>query len=400
MAVTQLNLVRFTKMSAVAMAILLSLYYATSDGVMDASGHVLGRDFLNFYTGGELLATGEWHTLFNGRAYLDVLRASYGEDYPTHNWSYPPSIFIFSRIAATLPYLLALTLWYASGIAFVAVAVRALKLDMIWAALIVFSPAGMLNVLAGQNGYFTASLITLAIVYAAQKPKIISAASWAMLTIKPHLGLVALPMLVAQRNWYVIIMGGVCLIPLIGVSIVMWGVEPWHLFFDYTVAQQRFVIENWGGFIYTLVPTGFMQGRLLSSDIGMIYSLHAVYAIIAAFLAVRAWPGRKADHRLWLAWFVVSTFIMLPYSFLYDLVVFQVVLALYATQPEKLFHMSKEWSQRLWMLGWLLPILTIAIAMALRLQAVPLFLLFILWRLGVAKRSETALQLDAGTASD
>ncbi|MDO6591268.1 MULTISPECIES: glycosyltransferase family 87 protein [Rhodobacterales] len=400
MAVAQLNLVRFATISAAAMALLLSFYYELSDGVLDISGHVLGRDFLNFYTGGELLASGEWQTLFDGLAYMDVIGESYGDNYPSHNWSYPPSIFIFSRIAVTMPYMLALALWYTCGVISIAFAVRALKLDMIWVALVVFSPAGMLNILAGQNGYFTASLITLAIVYAAQKPKIISATSWAMLTIKPHLGLVALPMLVAQRNFYIIIMGGVCLIPLIGVSIVMWGVEPWYLFFDYTVAQQRLVIENWRGFIYVLVPTGFMQGRMLSFDTGIVYFFHAVYAITAAFLSVRAWPGRKADHRLWLAWFVVSTFIMLPYSFLYDLVVFQVVLALYAAQPEKLFYISKKWSQWLWMLGWLLPILTIPIVFVLKLQVLPLFLLFTLWRLGVAKRSETALQLDAGTASE
>ncbi len=174
-------------------------FYASRSGVEPwDNGHVIGRDFINLYTAGALLAEGNFAPLFSGSDYMAVIRGNWGDDYPVHNWSYPPTLFWPALFFSHFGYYVGLFAWYLLGILLIVLAVRALGLNPLWTVFIVLSPAGALNILAGQNGFIVGALIVFACVHLTRRP-ILAGLSWAILTMKPHLGIVALPLLFAGR---------------------------------------------------------------------------------------------------------------------------------------------------------------------------------------------------------
>lgn len=373
----------FLAISSAICLLLLAWYYVASRSGFepDPSSLIVGRDFINMYVGGGLIADGNVAPLYSQNDYTRVIREMYGEDYPVHNWSYPPTLFWPAMLFSQFEYYLSLSLWILFGASLMLLTTRVLGLNPIWALVIFLSPAGVLNLVAGQNGYVTAALMTLAFAFAAQRPAI-SGLNWAILTMKPHLGLVALPLLFFNRQWRVIIFGGTAFLLLVGSTLVVWGVEPWKQFLSYTTRQQRVVLENWDGLMYFIVPTGFMQGRLWGIEISSSYILHALIAGVGTWLAWRAWPDRATELRRLLTWFVVTTFLILPYSFLYDLVVFQIVLVLWIKDPEALFILKPSTSRILWKLFWMLPFLSFSVADTTSIQIGPIVFAFMLWRLG------------------
>ncbi|PRY76000.1 uncharacterized protein DUF2029 [Yoonia maritima] len=390
------SLKRLTWFSWASVALMISIgltYFISAENGRDFAGLVLGRDFLNLYTAGGLLAEDKVGVLFSQNAYMEVITERYGDDYSAHNWSYPPTVFWVAIVVAKLPYMLALLGWYIVGVALIAVAVRALELDGKWVLFIVLSPAGLLNIIAGQNGFITASLLCFAFCYS-QRSVVRSGVSWALLTFKPHLGIVAIPMLIVRHEWRLIGCGAIAFGLLVFATVLVWGTEPWNMFFSITAEQQRLVLENWRGAINLLVPTGFMQGRMFNFGTGDAYLLHAAYALVAVLLSIRALPLRDVCVRSWLTWFTLTTFSVLPYYFLYDLVVFHIMLAMYVRDPEKLFGLSPKASELAWAFMWLMPVIGTVIALVLSVHLFPLLLLCMLWQQRLLRHQERQLALD------
>lgn len=369
--------------TAIVSAWILFAYGVSLDGLRDVNGHLVGRDFLNLHVAGSLMNKGEAEILLDRFAYLDALRAMVGDpDYPIHSWSYPPLLLPLAQGLALLPYPAALAVWTVGGTLALALAGRMLGLGSGWAWLVLASPAATICLLAGQNGLFAAALMAGAVGLAHRGQVVRAAGCWTLLAAKPHLGALALPMLLRQRNYRVILATAALLGALVAATTGLYGPDPWIAFFTRTTALQRHVVETWEGAIVFTMPTLFMQGRMLGLPIPTAYLLHGVGALLAVALLLRSLPQRDGNVRIWLTWFTLGTFLLLPYSFLYDLVALQLVLALWRDDPEGLFGVaSRRLAVALWATAWLLPYLSIALAAAAGVQIVPLALALMLWRL-------------------
>ncbi len=386
----------FAGLIAVLGAAVLAVYFVSAADLVDTSGQRVGRDFLNLHVAGTLIGEGRVAALFDGAAYLAALREIVGDpDYPDHNWSYPPLVFPLAQAVAALPYALALALWHAAGIAAVVAAARVLGLCATWGAVVAFSPAGVLAIYTGQNGLFAAALVAVAVHLGQAGRPVAAGLAWAVLAAKPHLGLVVLPMLGVQRRPGVILAGGVFLALGIGATLALYGPEPWQRFLADTAPQQRAVVERGEGLLLWLMPSFFIQGRLWGLGLSGAYALHALGALLALVLLARSLPERRGTGRGtgrdWLTWLVLGTFLLLPYSFFYDVVVYQLVLALWHRTPGRLFAMAEgKAACYLWALAWLMPVVGIASAAYLGLQPMPFFLMVLLWRRAIAGRQVPA----------
>ena len=382
---------RLAMMTATLLSVFLGLYYLTSDQGYDFTGHIIGRDFANIHLGGQLVGQGQADVLFEPDRYEAAMRQWLGDDYSAHNWSYPPSLFAFAELLAQIPYFWSLLLWVGGGVLALALAARQAGLSPIWIALIVLSPAGAWNLVAGQNGFFLAAFIVFAVQAGHRGATVPSSVSWALATIKPHLGLLALPMVLGQRR-YAVLVGtalGVCV--LVGLSVLLYGADPWVKFFEVTSAQQRDVAETWRGQLLYTMPTAFMQGRLLDLPLAWSYGLQGFVAVLGVWLLWRAWPGQGGTSRDWLTWLVIGTFVMLPYSFVYDMVLLQFALALWGRDPESLLRMQdKNKAMFVWGLVWMSPLILVFVAVFTKIQFGPILLLWLLWRLGEARPDSTA----------
>lgn len=356
----------------------------------DAAGLLLGRDFLNLHFAGTLLGQGEMPTLFDQAAYVEAMQAHLGRDYTVHNWSYPPHMFPLAQLAAWLPYFVALGLWTLGGLALTCLGARLAGVPLVWLAPVVLSPAVTVNLLAGQNGTYTAGLLLLALVLAERRRWLGAGLCWALLTVKPHLGLLALPMVLLRRQWRIVAAGAICLSVIVALTLALYGAEPWQLFFTETTAQQRVVVEQWRGLLLKLMPTTFIAGRLAGLETGTAYLLHGGVAVLTLLLLWRSWPGQGGTLRDWITWFSLGTFLLLPYSFYYDLVILQVMLVLWVGEPRALFPTrSQAVAQIAWYAAWFLPYLCYLAAFAWSLQPAPVLLLLMLSG-RVMARSRTA----------
>jgi len=353
------------------------------NGGTDFDRLIVGRDFVNMYFGGSLIADGHFATLADQEAYLTSLREWAGPDYLVHYWSYPPLMFPPAEGFAALPYPIALALWTGLGGAAIVGALRYAGLRSGWAALICLSPAGLVNLLAGQNGFFTAALTVTGLVATLHQQSVLAGASWTLLTIKPHLGVLILPLLICRRETRVFLIGALLFLVFLGITIFVYGPDSWLAFFDRTLPQQRWVAETWSGGLEALMPTFFMQVRSMGLGLTSAYALHICGATLTVLLLIRAWPERSAAPREWLAWLVCGTYLILPYSFIYDLVIFQILLALWHDAPERMFRTDRAMLARyLWIALWILPLLSILIMAIIGVQVLPFVLLALLWRLG------------------
>ncbi len=373
--------------AAIATAILSSwilfAYGVSLDGLRDVNDHVVGRDFLNLHVAGSLINRGEAEILLDPYAYLDALRAMVGDpEYPIHNWSYPPLLLPLAQGLALLPYPVALAVWTVGGALALALSGRMLGLGSGWVWLVLAPPGATICLSAGQNGLYAAALMAGAVGLALRGRDVRASACWTLLAAKPHLGALALPMLLRQRNHRVILATTALLGALVAATIGLYGPDPWVAFFTRTTALQRQVVETWEGAIVFTMPTLFMQGRMLGLPIPTAYLLHGMGALLAVALLLRSLPQRDGNARIWLTWFTLGTFLLLPYSFFYDLVALQLVLALWRDDPEGLFGVAdRRLAVALWAAAWLLPYLSVAVALVAGLQIVPLALALMLWRM-------------------
>jgi hypothetical protein len=377
---------------------LIYWYLLESNAGYDAFDHVLGRDFLNIYFAGHLIGTGRSEILFDLHAYDDALLSWIGHVYAPHNWSYPPSIFPIALGLSKLPYNMALLIWHAVGIVLLILAMRAVDLSKSWQAAILFSPPATANLLAGQNGFYSAALLVLALVCSHAGRKWPAALSWAALTLKPHLGLMALPLLLKAKRYGVILLTGLVTLLMIAVTGILFGFENWYRFLTDTAAIQRLVMESLGGLGVLVMPTWFIQARIFNFPMPWCYGLQAVMALPAIWFLWRSLPSEKSDVRDWLTWSVLGLYCLLSYYFIYDLVAFAVMLALWAREPEKLFDLPYAVLARgCWLLFWLLAYLTALIVQYRHIHIAPLFMLWLLWRYSrhVHSRSETSAVTDA-----
>lgn len=360
---------------------ILVFYFSQGTVLIDYTGHLFGHDFVNVYLGGNLLESGNTDTLFDQSRYMEALHNWLGPTYPIHNWSYPPTMFWIAEAVSKLPYMAAFISWTLLGLLAISLTIRALGHSWIWVFCVAFSPAATWNIFAGQNGFFTASFLTLAILFATRNRPITAAFFWALATVKPHLGLLALPMLILNKHMRIILVGGIIFAGMVVLTALRYSSDSWIKFFTVTTKQQKLVVENWSGILESMMPTMFMQGRLAGLSLTTSYLLHFGFAIICVWLLYRAWDNCKHDIRGLITWFALGTFLLLPYSFVYDLVLFQIMLILWSKEPEKLFHIqSHDRATLLWMQFWMLPYLSYALASLANIQITPLMLIWLLTR--------------------
>jgi hypothetical protein len=291
------------------------------DGLLEAHGrNTVGRDFINIWTAGHLALRGDVATLGDLQAYPAFQRALF--DAPKldfHMWSYPPHLLPFTIPFALLPYPLALAVWNLGGIAaFLAAAVGGLPRAEQWRGALVLAPVIAVNVIAGQNGLFTAALAVGAWRSLDRAP-ILAGLLLALLTVKPQLGPMIALMLLIERRWLTIGVALAATAALVGLSALWFGIEAWRQWLTVILPFQSSlaVIDGGVSLHHLMMPTVFVTARLLDVPGPWASGLHAASVIVA--LGLLAWAVRRGDaRRRWIVALIAAACLS-PYLFIYDL---------------------------------------------------------------------------------
>lgn len=164
-------------------------------------GQILGRDFITFWVGAVLFWRGHAQQLFDPVICFGLLREVTGKDIATAWFSYPPNSLLLLFPLAALPYFPALFLWLAGPFTLLAGLLRRyLAIDWPIILALLLSPASVVNICAGQNGFLSALLFCGGFLMLERRP-ILAGILFGLLAYKPQIGLILPFLLIAGKYW-------------------------------------------------------------------------------------------------------------------------------------------------------------------------------------------------------
>ena len=318
-----------TLLGAALLCMALTHYYLPTAGMYDISGYLIGRDFVNVWAAACLLLSGDIDLAYHASTFLAVLRDFTNNALPFHNWSYLPNIHFFILPFGLLPYSAALLLWSLLGLTAYLIAARSqLRVrHAVWPLLLIATaPASLVNLISGQNGFYTAALFLGGFSLLNRRPWV-AGLLFGLLTIKPHLGILIPFALILIGQWRAFSAAAITALLLAASSAAIWGVDLWQQYFTSIAPYQRGLLEQFHGFYTLMMPGSYAAARV--AGLGHIPALviHAAGALLAAALSLRILVREGASPRAVFA-LALATILITPYGYNYDLTAVSAALAL------------------------------------------------------------------------
>ena len=287
--------------------------------IIDAVGHGIPTDFINVYSAGMLARDGvpaqAWDWGLQKQIQIAVLGQSYEGNFA---WHYPPPFLFVAKALAYLPYVAAYIGWAAISFVPFAFAMRAVVGRPLGWLLAGACPVVLTNVLVGQNGFLTASLIGGFLILLPMRP-ILAGICLGLLSYKPQYGLLFPLVLIATAQWRAFVSAGITVAMLVAVSWLAFGTDSWQAFFHWMpMVSQAFLVE--GRAPWFKLQSLYAMVRFLGGGETLGWALQ--YALIAAVVVtmVVLWRSR-VRYALKAAGLACGTLLVTPYLFLYDVMV-------------------------------------------------------------------------------
>ena len=318
----------------------LIVYMAVTDFMTMKNGvirgaELWGRDFINLWTGGKLINAGDYTTLYTQKAFAAFQQSLFGP-LDLHVYSYPPTGFPIASLFSLLPYPVALGAWLAGTGALFLWAVRPYWPNNGWPLwLALLTPAALVNIWAGHFGFFFGALFLFAFRWLDARP-VLAGAIIGLFAIKPQLAVLIPLVLLLRGNWCAIVSAAVSTVLTVLLSGLIYGWSAWEAFLTRATGKQVSVIDAQGAFFGKMSASAATSVLDLGGGWTLALAAQAVLAMLGIALVVIAARRRIRIDRLALLT-ATCTFLVLPYSINYDLVVVcigaWVVMADYSSAP-------------------------------------------------------------------
>ena len=309
---------------AIFFAAVWTIYIATINLPLDRLHDVVGRDFVNTWAAARFALQGHPQSDFGFVHYNQLLHQMFGFGLFRRNWSYPPHLLLFIWPLGLLGYLPALALWTLGGIAAYAWAgMRGLSAK--GQIFLLVAPAAAINIMCGQNGFFTAALLSAAIANWDRRPAL-SGILFGLLSVKPQLILLIPVVLVLTGRWRCLFWAGATTVVLFVATGLVFGFDVWTAYLHIAVPIQSGVLEHGTKLMLYMMPTPFINIRILQLPLAVAWAIQ-IFISTLAFAAV-VWTFRKPrDPLLSIALLLTASLVFSPYSFNYDMMALMIVLA-------------------------------------------------------------------------
>lgn len=308
-------------LAALFIALALTLYgqlILESEDLFTKAGPIIGGDFIVFHHAAKAAGAPEMTAIYEMSTLKAELEAAYpGKGDFNFAWMYPPTMSLIISPFAAPPYLLSFTLWvaiFAGAFFFTMTRMWPDKWALLFAAT---SPAVFQGVITGQNGFFTATLMTLAGAFASRRP-ILAGVAAGLLTVKPQLGLLIPVAFLAAGCWRAFAAAAVTALLLAAASLVAYGADSWIGFFQAITAHGARMAD--AGFPFNKLVTPFGLVTMLGASAKFAGAVQIFASLGLAAYVFIIWR-RVEDWDLRLAALATSAMLATPYSFYYELVI-------------------------------------------------------------------------------
>ncbi len=294
--------------------------------ILDPHGLGIPTDFTNVYAAGRLALEGHAAQAYDWEIHKAAQEAVLGQSFDGYfGWHYPPPYLFVAAALARLPYAAAFATWVAVSAVPYAIVVRRLAGDPAGWLIAAGCPLALHNVMIGQNGFLTATLIGAAVLMMPKRPWL-AGVCVGLLIYKPQYGLMFPVALLAGRQWRAIAGAALTAAVLVIASCAAFGTETWTAFFDWLprVSQALLVMGE--------AQFGKMQSvltlvRYLGGGDALARTLQGAASLGAAIALGAIWWSRAA-HDIKAAALATAALIATPYLFPYDMVVLALPVAL------------------------------------------------------------------------
>jgi Glycosyltransferase family 87 len=326
-----------------------------------------GGDFNQFYAASLMAAHGNIVDIYNPQLIQSMTLKATGIDLPYY-WLYPPTYLIFLLPFSQFPYLLSLSLWIFILLTCYFLTVYHIAPKSITLFITLAFPATFINILAGQNGFISASLLGMGLCLLETRP-FLGGILLGIISYKPQLFILIPLALIAGGQWRALMGAASSVMGLALISVLAFGLSPWKEFYR-TIPSALAILRNAQGNLPKML--GVFPSTLLMGGGPTLGWLLQGLIMIAAVAAV-TWVWREGLPYLRNSLLVVSILLFTPYGFYYDLTLLALPLAWIGWEGYTQGWLPGE--QMALCLGWLLPSLLICYMLGIILPIAPLILL-------------------------
>jgi hypothetical protein len=351
-------------------------------GLLDPLGRPLGTDFLAFYTGSQLALEDQAATAYDYPKFRDAQADIIATDPPPLYWLYPPIFFLFILPLALFPYIIAWWGWiFFTGLGYTAI-IKKIYPDKLTLTVTLAFPGTIQNILQGQNGFLSVSLIGGGLLLLPSRP-LSAGFLFGLMTFKPHLALLLPVALLAARQWVALCGFFAGSVGLIGISLIVFGFDIWLIYFK-NILFAAHMLQGGGAPLFK-VPTTFALAMLLGADLGAARVLQIVVSLAVLVTIFWLWSRPTIPFPAKAAGLAIGCLLFTPYVYDYDLVILAIPIAIMA--KEMAFHGTDVYGKGCLVIAWLAPLLLPIIAAAIKVQLGPIVLgLFLYIVLRTARR--------------
>jgi hypothetical protein len=288
-------------------------------------------------------------------------RAVFGLDTPFYGWHYPPFFLAVAGALSTLPYLPALVLWQAAGLALYLFAMahllRGAAPDRRWLLYALAFPAVFVNLTHGQNGFLTAALFAGAIALLDKRP-FAAGILFGLLAYKPQFAVLIPLVLAATARWRCFAAAGATVAALVLFATLTFGADIWSAFLASTHFSRTAVLEQ-GGTGFEKIQSVFAAIRLWGGSIDLAYAAQAVATFGVAAALVVLWRS-QASMAAKGAGLCLGALLATPYCLDYDMMLLAPAIALLAVDGRA--HGFFPYEKTVLAALWLVPIMARGVA--------------------------------------
>jgi hypothetical protein len=315
-------------------AFVLCHFYRSAGWLVSPSGAPIYTDFTTCWVAGMEALHREVASLYDPAEFQKIQTTLLGEQkflYP--NWPYPPTFSLIMAPFALLPYLWSFVTWTSITLLGCITVVYLIVRRSPAIPLVLASPFTLWNILAGQNGFLTASLLGASLLFLERRP-VLAGVFIGCLTYKPQFGILLPVALVAAKQWRAVATAVATSALLVGAAAAAFGISAWEAFPKGLFQQSRVVLEADG------LPDAAAMWNSLQTVYGLIRYLHGgaalaslAQAMTALLLAALVWFVWRSPTRYSLKAAILSAAALLasPYAFAYDFAAIAIPVAFLAS---------------------------------------------------------------------
>jgi len=240
--------------------------------------------------------------------------------------SYPPTLLFFTYPLGLMPYSAAFGTWM-GGTLLLYLAAIYLIIPRSAAVIAALTPFWLIfNILLGQNGFLTAGLIGLSLVFVARRPWL-SGILIGLLSYKPQFGVLFPFALLASRNWRALVSATTASLTVIIAAALAFGYEAWPSFIKSFLDRDLGNLGADEGVRLTL-QSMFGLWSWIGAAPSISWTAHLVVATFVTLSVYFVW-AKPFPHSLRAATLCLGIVFVTPYVQVYDLCILSVAAAFF-----------------------------------------------------------------------